>query len=48
MKSGSPEIKLLFHYKDEESRLFIINMQGLTGQTFAAKFQIISTKKKTY
>lgn len=48
VKSGSLEIKPLFPYKDEESRLFIISMQALTGQTFVAKFQIISTKKKIY
>jgi len=48
MKSDSPEIKLLFLYRDEESYLLIINMQALTDQTFVAQFQITSTKKKTY
>lgn len=48
MKSDGLEIKLLFPYEDEESRLRIINTQALTDQTFVAKFQIISTKKKTY
>lgn len=47
MKSDSPEIKLLFPYKDEESHLLIINMRALIGQTFVAQFQITSTKKKT-
>lgn len=46
MKSDSPEIKLLFLYKDEESHLLIINMWALIGQTFVAQFQITSTKKK--
>lgn len=46
MKSDSPEIKLLFSYKDEESHLLIISMQALTGQAFVVQFQITTVKNK--
>lgn len=46
MKSDSPEIKLLFPYKDEESHLLIISMQALTGQAFVVQFQITTVKNK--
>lgn len=46
MKSDSPEIKLLFPYKDEESHLLIISMQALTSQAFVVQFQITTVKNK--